>query len=510
MKFTNDTQRIGFCETVFETTAEQSLDADISLPDYCPEIQRILKCSLIPNVTAVQNSTERITADVNAVVRLIYVGDNGKTAAYEQSYPIQKLLESGRLTPDSVVSVRVNTDYVNCRAVNSRRVDIRAMMTFIFKAQKKRDEDVLCYAEGAGMQTMKEDCVFASLVGLNERAFMIGEVVEITDNKLPISQIIDISVCAIADEVKIINNKALIKGECIVKIYYIGEEIGSIESIEHSMPISQIVDMEGIDENCLSSIKLSVTSCDASPKTDTSGEMRLIEVNARVSAFIAAFNETPLSLISDAYSTEYDVKNTAKSMELLKYNDSCNASFTNKVVLESIGVSVDCVLAVWCSDISYAFTAKEDKCNVAGSYRATVIYKDKEGQPGIIQKPVDFEFSIRLKESAERIVSFGSAVVSACSCAVTGDSRLELKTEILVNVLILSSTIKKHVNSIEVSQENSKREKSCALTIYFCEKGESIWNIAKHYNTTVDAVMCENDIVTDCIEKSGMLLIPGA
>ncbi len=510
MKFTNDTQRLGFCETVFETTAEQSLDADISLPDYCPEIQRILKCSVVPNVTAVQNSSGRITADVNAVVRLIYVGDNGKTAAYEQSYPIQKFAESNKITSDSAVDVRVNTDYVNCRAVNPRRVDIRAMMTFIFKAQKKRDEDVLCCADGAGIQTMTESCGFASLAGICERAFMIGEVIEIAADKLPVSQIVNISAFADANEVKVINNKALIKGECMAKIYYIGEDSGSIESIEHSMPISQIIDMEGIDENCLSSIRLNVSSCDATPKTDSSGEMRLIDLNARLDAFLTAFNEVPLTLISDAYSTEYDVKNASKSMELLKFNDNINTSFTNKVVLESIGVTVDCVLAVWCSDIRYNFVPKEDKCSVSGSYRATVIYKDTDGQTGIIQKPVDFEFAVRLKENAERIVCFGSATISACSCAVTGDSRLELKTEISVNGIVLISSIKKYISNIEISEENIKRDKVCALTIYFCEKGESLWNIAKHYNTTVEAITAENEISSDSVERSGMLLIPGA
>ncbi|MEE1392768.1 MAG: hypothetical protein U0K65_01235, partial [Negativibacillus sp.] len=33
-------------ETVFDSTAEVPLETDITLPDYCPDIVRILKCSL--------------------------------------------------------------------------------------------------------------------------------------------------------------------------------------------------------------------------------------------------------------------------------------------------------------------------------------------------------------------------------------------------------------------------------------------------------------------------------
>lgn len=508
MNFNNDTQKLGFCETVYETTAEQSLDADISLPDYCPEIQRILKCSIVPNITAVQNNSGRVTADCNAVIRLLYIGDNGKTAGYEQNYPIQKFVESGRIGSEAAVSVNINTDYVNCRAVNSRRIDVRAMMTFSFKAINKREEEVLCSADGAGIQTMTENCDFASLSCVCERAFSIGEVVELGADKLPVAQIVNVSSCAVASDVKIINNKALIKGDCTVKIYYLAEESGAIESVEHSMPISQIVEADGISETSLSSLRMCVSSCEAVPKADSSGDMRLIDLNARITAFMAAFDEIPVSLISDAYSTCCDVKNTTKSMEQLKFNEKFDTSFTNKVVLESIGVSVDCVLAVWCSDVRSNFCVKDDKCSISGTYQATVVYKDSEGQTGIIQKPVDFEYSVRMREKAERINCFGSVQLSACSCAATGDSRLELKTEMIASGLIFACSVKKYISMIEVSNENAKRENSCALTIYFCDKGESLWNIARKYNTTVDAIMLENDMACDIAESGGMMLIP--
>ncbi len=510
MNFNKEKQKIGFWEAVFESTAEQSLDADINLPDYCPEIQRILKCSVTPNINAVQNTSGRITADVNAVVRLLYVGESGKIAAYEQGYPIQKFTESNKINSECSVNVNVNPDYVNCRAVNPRRIDIRAMMTFTFKAYQKRNEDILCFAEGAGIQTMKKACNFASLSGVCEKLFSMSEVVELTQDKKTISQIINTSSSAIPKDVKIINNKALIKGDCAVKIYYIGEDNNTIECIEHSMPISQIIEIDGINENSVSSLRLSITSCEAVPKVDSSGETRLIDLNARISAFMTAFDETPLELITDAYSTDYDLKTANKSIEILNINDSINTSFTNKVVFESIGVSIDCVQAVWCSDIKYSFSSKDDLCAVNGTYQATVLYKDSDNQISMIQKPVDFDFSVKLKEKTDRVICHGSVQLLACSCAVTGDSRFELKTEMLVSGVVLSSSTHKYINSIEITSEGLKTNRGCALTLYFCDKGESVWNIARKYNTTVDAIMNENEMNSDIIENSGMILIPGA
>ena len=503
------TQKLGFSETAFESTAEQSLDVDITLPDYCPDIQRILKCNITANIISVLNNSGRVTADVNAVIRIVYIGENGKTAGYEQSYPIQKFIESNKITNESAVRVNICTDYVNCRAVNPRRADIKAMLTFIFKAINKNEENILCDANGAGIQLMKNDYSFASISGINEKTFSMNEVIEIPEQKNSIAQIINISNHAIINETKVINNKALIKGDCVLKIIYISDNNDSIDYIEHSMPISQIIEIDGLNDNNICNIKLNICSCEAICKSDSSGNMRLIDLNARISAFVTSFDEIPVSLITDAYSTEYEANNTYKNIEICEYKDKINTNFTNKVVLESIGVSVDNVLSVWCSDLKYVFSSKENGLLVSGNYQANVLYCDTEGKTDIIQKIVDFEYTTNIENKPENLSFLGSSQITACSCAVTGDSRLELKTEICICGIVLSKFNKKYISSISVSDESKKNSKPCALTIYFCNDGEDVWNIARRYNTTVEAIMSENELSERIVHKGRMMLIPG-
>lgn len=508
MNYNTETQKLGFCESAYESTAEQSIDADINLPDYCSEIRRILKCTVIPNINSVQNNSGRVTADVTATIKILYIGENGRLAGYEQNYPLQKFIESDKITSDSTVSVNMKTDYANCRAVSPRKIDVRAMMTFIFKVRNKKEDNILCFAEGEGIQTISDEKTVASLCGMNERAFSLSEVIELPTDKPIVSQIINVTSCAVTNEVKVINNKALIKGDCNIKIYYISDDTSAVENVEHSIPISQIIELEGLHDNCKTGIILNICSCETVPKTDSSGDMRLIDFNAKINAFITAFDEKEISFIDDAYSTIYDSKNTFKSIELLNYSDNFETSFTNKVVLESIGVSVDCVLAVWCSDIKYNFIPKEGKCSVIGTYQANIIYKDNENQIGIIQKPVDFECSVQMKEKSERITCFGSVQIVSCSCAVTGDSRLELKTEMFSSGMILSNYMKKYVSAIELHKNNNRNEIPCALTIYFSDKGENIWNIARKYNTTVNAIKEQNNFSGNTVEDNSILLIP--
>ena len=48
----------------------------------------------------------------------------------------------------------------------------------------------------------------------------------------------------------------------------------------------------------------------------------------------------------------------------------------------------------------------------------------------------------------------------------------------------------------------------CALTIYFSDENEKVWNIAKKYKTTVRAVMDENGLEDDTVTSRRFLLIP--
>lgn len=508
MKFSTSTNMLGFSEINFETTSEQSVEADINLPDYCAEIKRILKCTVNADIISVQNTDGKITAQGNATVRVIYIGDNDMLSAYEQTYPVQKTVESDKVSSGCAVSVRAVTDYVNCRAVSSRRIDIKAMLTFVFRSVRKRDEVILTDASGDGIQTLTSEYSFSNLKTVTEKAFYLTEVIELPSDKPVIGRIINSSAYISVSEKKIINNKILIKGECFIKTYYLTENDSSVEYTEHSIPISQIIEAEGITEDCETVINLNITACEAVSKVDSSGETKLIDINIRVSASILAFENTSVTLITDAYSTECETNNSIKSIDILSVNTSHDKLFTNKVVLESIGVSVESVHAVWCSDIKYNYNLKNNICLLSGNYQVTVLYRDSEKQIGIIQKPVDFEYSVDLSKTCDRIVCYPMLQLCGCSCAVTGESKLELKTEIHAVIKILSSEIVKYLSDIELNREKNNQKEKCALTVYFSDENEKIWNIAKRYRTTVAAIMEENGLESEILKDKKTLLIP--
>ena len=50
-------------EQIMETTHEHPLDLEYSLPDYCADIQKILKCIVTPEVSSVAVLGDSLTVD---------------------------------------------------------------------------------------------------------------------------------------------------------------------------------------------------------------------------------------------------------------------------------------------------------------------------------------------------------------------------------------------------------------------------------------------------------------
>ena len=65
------------------------------------------------------------------------------------------------------------------------------------------------------------------------------------------------------------------------------------------------------------------------------------------------------------------------------------------------------------------------------------------------------------------------------------------------------------ITEMDLDTENEKQGGAGkTLTLYFADKGERLWDIAKHYNTSMDAVKKENNLEVDSLDQRNMLLIP--
>ena len=82
-----------------------------------------------------------------------------------------------------------------------------------------------------------------------------------------------------------------------------------------------------------------------------------------------------------------------------------------------------------------------------------------------------------------------------------------MRVEIDIKAFIFCETEKLITTELSINKDRQKTIKTASLTVYFADTGEAIWNIAEKHNTTVDAVMRENNLTDTHIKEKCKLLI---
>lgn len=506
MDFNMEKQGVNRMEIVYEASAEQPVDCDVTLPDYCPDIMRILRCTITPGIATAGASGDRITAEGTAVVRVIYVSDSGKISCYEQTVPFSKSVNVSGLGEDVCVRAAASTQYCNCRAVNQRRADIHGCIAISFTVTAIKKQEILCGVNGAGVQLKKKSMKVSDMICRLEKMFVLNEVKELDEDSPAVLRILHTRACVRVSEVKAITNKILLKGEVWGKITYCTED-GQVCCVEHTMPISQIIEAEGIDENTNNCVHLDVCSFETVPKADSAGEMKLMDITARVTAFVTACCEKELETVCDAYSTEYeaDCEKQMMSLETLSgtFSDICLCRGT----IEAPEAVAD-ITDVWCTGVTEKAFIVSGKVKISGSLSLCVLYQSADSQPCMAEKAIDYEY--------ERDVSIQGANARCepwvypgeCVASAAGSGKIEIKAEINISAEIYEVSEDRIISNITVDESKARQSTAAALTIYYSEEGESVWNIARRYNTTVEAVMNENNLDSETVGSRRMLLIP--
>ena len=77
MRMETNTERYDGFEQIFDGVQECPVDTEYTLPDYCADIQKILKCIVTPEVTSVSAAGDSLTIDGCTSMHVLYLDAKG-------------------------------------------------------------------------------------------------------------------------------------------------------------------------------------------------------------------------------------------------------------------------------------------------------------------------------------------------------------------------------------------------------------------------------------------------
>ena len=209
-------ERQTFCagETVLDTSVEQSVEKDFVLPDYCADIFRILKCVVDTRVLSQTINGGKLTFELGVSARVLYCSEgDSKVNCIVQKMNYTKSLDLADNCQSPSVFITSRCDYVNCRVISPRRLDIRGAVTSRIKVVCEKTQSIVTDASGGSIQLKKQLLTYPAKRLTADKRVTVIEELELAGDKPPVTQVIRTDCFIQPAEQKIIAGKLVTKGD---------------------------------------------------------------------------------------------------------------------------------------------------------------------------------------------------------------------------------------------------------------------------------------------------------
>lgn len=488
------------CGSSEEKKAVIPLDCSIVLPDYFPDVMKILRytAKTVKLPVFSEGGAETVSGNVN--IEVSYVSEEGELCSCSQLRTFSHSFECSGKVSASECSVKV--DEIGCRAVNKRRIDLHGNIEISLRLLFGEEKSVLNSAKGAGAVCKNKSEEIIVPVGEFFKTFTVEEKGETEDGMPPVGKIIRTEAFAEISECHVIQDKIVTKGDVNVRILWVPEsdeegENGTFVS-DFSYPVSRMTEAEGV---------LLTDICDARyeadfPEISVFGNGKGFDIKVRTGIFARVYRKETKDYIADIFSSDYESKAEKSVVEVI--NGAIPVS-EKETVYEKFDLpeAVCAVTDMWL-EAEEPLLSNEGKIILKA--KLCMFAKDSDKNPVYFEK--ELERSVSIQTGGRKIVFHNlSAVVEKAEFSFEKEGMAEISSSVLIDGTVYTALSTEAVTACSIDMERKIEHRDAALILCYAEKGEEIWEIAKKYGVSPKDIMEENKIEGEFINSKTMLVI---
>ncbi len=507
MEFNQENRSFCTPVTVLDTVAEQLADVDLTLPDYCPDIEKILKCTLTPKIQNKSLSGGQLQVDGYCIVNVLYVESINKTIrCCEQSVNFSQSFTVKDTGDSPAIITKTKSEYINCRALSPRRLVMHGAFSLYVKVVTTNSTKIY-NNENSDLETLKHEIRCADLRSLCQENFSICEELSLAD-KPTVESILRSDVGVSITDTKAVTGKLMINGEINLRMLYLTDvESGETEKLDYLLPFNQIIDCKGIDENTINCVLCDVMSFDVRLKNDMLSEKPAIVIDVKLSVTEEGYVVNDEEVITDAYSVYYVSEPEFSQLKVTEEVVPVSELHMEKTQIKVDDGKISKVIDICAESVSSETVYENSELKAVGKVNICILALNEENIPVFIERSCEYE---HILSSADECNTFSSinARTASISYRLADDNTIEIRCEIKLTGSAVKQKNLTVVGNIEILEDKPLKSDGCALTLYFADKGENLWDIAKSHNTRLDMLVSENSAESQHLDSPQMLLIP--
>lgn len=498
-------QSIPILKSVMDVKEEYVLSNDYVLPEYCPDVAAVLKCMIVPYIQNRQCTGDQLLLEGTACIRVLYLDEERQSVREaEFSQPLSCAIKVADATESSLIHIELIPQYSNCRATSPRRLEVRGAFTICAYAETA--DEIVLFSQNEDKELFTRTMALSSTApqASAEKILTVNEVLDF-DADLPEAELLLGGECsACVTECKLLSGKAIVKGQLTLHQLYTDDSgNGTVHTLDYVVPISQIMDIDGVQEGQQWTADISVLSDTERCALNAAGQKAALEINIKALIQVQTYATVAVPAVYDAFHACYPVSLNKRDVAIVTMNEAQKQTATLQKKLDLPADNLAEILDVWVQTTPLPSECANGKAVISGKMMICMLVRDADGVVAYYERPEEFS----LEYPAQGNMLRSHVTVTGVSYSVMGN-QFELRITLGISLTAWDKQERCVVENITLNQDAPFEKERAQIKLYYAEQGEMLWDIAERCHVSPTLIQEENDCGEETIGEGTVLMIP--
>ena len=468
-----------------------TIEGDMIVPDVKPDILNTI--DTVGNVCIYKKEVleGKVRFDGSINLNVIYLADSETdiTRGLTTTLDFTQMIDVDNCRNGMQLRNNIAIKDIECKVLNGRKINTKVVLEIDVYIYSNEEVNILKEINNIDdVQILNTDMNVNNLVGSGCCRASAKDTIalETEDN---IAEILKTEVNLTNSEMKVSYNKVLLKADACVKIMYLTEN-ENIKVVSCNIPVMGFVDMPNVSEENLLSCQYEIKNILIKPN---SAEQHSIYIEIEFEICCDATQSMEIKTIQDFYCPNVDLEFKQKEINTIA-NNNINKNICN--IQERISIPEISNNKIYDVEIMPNINnAKVLNGSIFydGDLKLNFIFSSNNTS-GIDTKRYSLPFSYNVVNDN---VTPNKTINTSLNCIndqfiITSDGMIDCKIDLEFETRMYEDVNLNLIEDIKIREENNNDNPS--MIVYIVKEGDTIWDIAKKYKTTMQDIININNL----------------
>ena len=503
MNIKNETLPV--CSTVCRTKNNFSAECDVIVPDTKPDILTVLQLSALPKVTSCETRNGHVIVSGSISFDILYLADDEEKCvkSITSSCEFSNLVRDSNITESMLTFADVDVRDLKCNVANCRKLSLKATLCMSACVYSCMNLDVITGIEGACTKTTKlsTDVICAH----SQDSTVITDSFTLAPDKAPVIEILKTDALVTDHNLKVIDDKAIMKGTLRVTILYRSES--GIEYAQTEVSFAHILEAEGNRDDMEFEHKVKLTDISAAASVNPEGKKCVIDISSELDLRVIARRNVCVDCVEDAYIPHgaIECKTSPVSMDKVETVIGRDADFREKVTLPDSLPPIETIYQIIARPFTESCITEGGKLKISGYTEVYLLYLSSDKEAPACSYKANIDFMVESESPGCMLTPVALCKLNNISYTINDERVVELRGSFDVEVECIRTTEADIIYSVEPCDYTPPSRPS--IIVSCVHSGRTLWDIAKEYSVSPEDILAANALENEAALHSGAALI---